>query len=51
MYNIGLISGVVAAPIVVCISTVTVTIIIALAIAKRRRKIVTLSNQAYGELH
>jgi hypothetical protein len=60
--NIGLISGVVIASIVVCISTVAVTIIIAVVLAKRHRKIVTLahdqtssgivlSNQIYGELH
>ena len=51
IYHIGLTSGIVAASIVVCISTVMATIIIiALVIAKRCRKIVTLSNQAYGEL-
>ena len=62
VYPIGLISGVVAALIVVCISTIAVSIVIAVVVAKQRRKIVTLardqtssgivlSNQIYGELH
>ena len=61
-YPIALISGVAAALIVVCISTITVTIVIAIVLAKRHRRIVTLardqtnsglvlSNQIYGELH
>ena len=61
-YPIALISGVVAALIIVCISTVAVATVIAVVLAKRRRKIVTvardqtnsgivLSNQIYGELH
>ena len=62
VYPIALISGVVAALIVVCISTIAVSIVIAVVVAKQRRKIVTLardqtssgivlSNQIYGELH
>ena len=54
IYNIGLISGVVVASviIIICISTITITTIIAIAIAKRHRKfnIATSSNEAYGEL-
>ena len=59
IYHISLISGVVAASIVVCISTVIVTIIISILITKQRRKTlnfdqtssgIALSNQVYGEL-
>ena len=57
-HNIGLISGVVTASIIACISAIAVTTVIAFAVAKRHRKAVTLthnsgialSNQVYGEL-
>ena len=51
IYHIGLISGVITASFIVCTSIATVTIIFAIVISKRCRKIVTMSNQAYGELH
>ena len=61
-YPIALISGVVTALIIVCVSTIAIAIVIAIVLAKQRRKIVTvardqtnsgivLSNQIYGELH
>ena len=61
-YPIALISGVIAALIVVCVSTIAVATVITVVLAKQRRKIVTLardqtnsgivlSNQIYGELH
>ena len=61
IHHIGLISGVVAASVIVCISTVIVTAVVAISIAKQRKKVATLthdqtssgialSNQVYGEL-
>ena len=55
---IGLISGVVTAFILACISAIAITTVIAFAVAKRHKKVVTLthssgialSNQVYGEL-
>ena len=55
---IGLISGVVTASIIACISAIAITTVIVFAVAKRHRKAVTLthssgialSNQVYGEL-
>ena len=56
-HNIGLISRVVTASIIACISAIAVTTVIAFAVAKRHRKAVTLthssgialSNQVHGD--